>query len=127
MFKRVLNTFLLGTKPVKHFTFNSFMTGTYHIDTSLLICSANQWTGFYMIETSVMKKLLMLKALQITNLITRMFCNSHVIYISITVSFHRWFQCFLQHSFLWIFKPLLRLLQNIKTFIRAVSILQKKK
>ena len=49
------------------------MTGTYHIDTSLLICSANQWTGFYMIETSVMKKLLMLKALQITNLIKRMF------------------------------------------------------
>ena len=73
MFKRVLNTFLLGTKPVKNFTFDSFMTGTYHIDTSLLICSANQWTGFYMIETSVMKKLLMLKALQITNLIKRMF------------------------------------------------------
>ena len=30
-----------------------------HIDTSLLICSTNQWTGFYMIGTSsVMKELI---------------------------------------------------------------------
>ena len=29
----------------------------YHIETSLLIFSANQWTGFYVIETSVMKEL----------------------------------------------------------------------
>ena len=29
----------------------------YHIETSPLICRANQWTGFYMITTSVMKKL----------------------------------------------------------------------
>ena len=27
----------------------------YHIKTSTLICSANQWTGFYMIRTSFMK------------------------------------------------------------------------
>ena len=34
------------------------MTGSpYHIETSPLICSANQWTGFYMIGTSVMKEL----------------------------------------------------------------------
>ena len=30
-----------------------------HIDTSLLICSANQWTSVYMIETSVMKELIL--------------------------------------------------------------------
>ena len=31
--------------------------GTHDIETSPLICTANQWTGFYMIRTSVMKKL----------------------------------------------------------------------
>ena len=30
--------------------------GLYHIETSPLICSANQWTGFYIIGTSVMKE-----------------------------------------------------------------------
>ena len=29
------------------------------IDTSLLICSANQWTSVYMIETSVLKELIL--------------------------------------------------------------------
>ena len=29
----------------------------YHIEVSPLICSANQWTGFYMIETSIIKGL----------------------------------------------------------------------
>ena len=31
--------------------------GRYHIETSLLICRANQWTGFYMITASVLKGL----------------------------------------------------------------------
>ena len=31
--------------------------GLYHIETSPLICCANQWTNFYMIKTSVMKEL----------------------------------------------------------------------
>ena len=31
--------------------------GPYHIETSTLICRANQWTGFHIIETSVMKEL----------------------------------------------------------------------
>ena len=31
--------------------------GCYHIETSPLICSANQWTGFYVITASVMKGL----------------------------------------------------------------------
>ena len=31
--------------------------GSYHIETSPLVCSANQWTSFYMIGTSVMKEL----------------------------------------------------------------------
>ena len=29
----------------------------HHIETTTLICYANQWTGFYMAETSVMKEL----------------------------------------------------------------------
>ena len=31
--------------------------GPYHIETSPLICSANQWTGFCMKGTSIMKQL----------------------------------------------------------------------
>ena len=31
--------------------------GPYHIETSPLICTVNQWTGFYMIGTSIIKKL----------------------------------------------------------------------
>ena len=33
----------------------------YYIETSPLICRTNQWTGFYMIRTSVMKELTPLK------------------------------------------------------------------
>ena len=33
----------------------------YHIETSPLICFANQWTGFYMREDSVMKGLIALE------------------------------------------------------------------
>ena len=36
----------------------SFMTGPYHIETSPLICTGNQWTGFYMKGSSVMKELI---------------------------------------------------------------------
>ena len=31
--------------------------GRYYIETSALICSANQWTGFYMTKDSIMKEL----------------------------------------------------------------------
>ena len=31
--------------------------GPYNLETSLLICKANQWTGVYMLGTSVMKEL----------------------------------------------------------------------
>ena len=31
--------------------------GRYRIETSQLICFANQWTGFYMITASVIKEL----------------------------------------------------------------------
>ena len=42
--------------PVTYFElFND--GGRYHIETSTWICSANQWTGFYMITASVMKEL----------------------------------------------------------------------
>ena len=36
------------------------MRGSYHIETSPLICTTNQWTSFYMIGTSVMKELLLM-------------------------------------------------------------------
>ena len=32
---------------------------TYHMETSLLICRANQWAGFYMVGTSIMKELML--------------------------------------------------------------------
>ena len=32
--------------------------GRYHIETSPLICGANQWTVFYMITASVFKELI---------------------------------------------------------------------
>ena len=31
--------------------------GRYHMETSPLICRANQWTGFYIITASVLKEL----------------------------------------------------------------------
>ena len=37
--------------------YNSCMTQVPVIETSPVICSANQWTGFYMIGNSVMKEL----------------------------------------------------------------------
>ena len=37
--------------------FNSFHDGVpYHMETSPLNCSVNQWTGFYMIGTPIMKE-----------------------------------------------------------------------
>ena len=43
------------------FLVKSFLTLSrrrpHHTETKQLICSANQWTGFYMIGTSVMKEL----------------------------------------------------------------------
>ena len=37
------------------FTFHD--GGRYHIETRPVMCSANQWTGFYMITASAMKYL----------------------------------------------------------------------
>ena len=34
------------------------MGGPYHIETSQLICYENQWTGFYMAGTYIMKELI---------------------------------------------------------------------
>ena len=47
----------------QYFFYKLFLDGgRYHIETSPspLICSANQWTGFYMITASVMKELTVL-------------------------------------------------------------------
>ena len=49
-------------KSSYHFVLELFQNrGRYHIETSPLICSANQWTGFYMITASVLKGLFLLK------------------------------------------------------------------
>ena len=40
-----------------HFLTPSWRRSNYRIETSPLIWSANQWTGFYMIRTSIMKEL----------------------------------------------------------------------
>ena len=36
---------------------NFFKTGPYHIETSPLICRANQWISFCMIGSSIMKEI----------------------------------------------------------------------
>ena len=58
VFRKVPELAPQATTPI-HFIF--FLKihdgGLYHIETSPLICFANQWTGFYMIEASVMKGL----------------------------------------------------------------------
>ena len=51
-----LNKLLTTNQPK-----NDFLTlhgrGCYYIEASPLICSENQWTGFYMIMVPVMKEL----------------------------------------------------------------------
>ena len=42
---------------------------SYHIETSPLICSANQWTDFFMIGTSAMKELKLLRIKDLWGLI----------------------------------------------------------
>ena len=44
-------------------------TLSHHIETSLLICRANQWTGFYMIGASVMKELIFFFTTSLTEVI----------------------------------------------------------
>ena len=42
-----------------------FITGSYYIETSPLICSLNQWTGFFMLGTSVVKEVKSLTIIRI--------------------------------------------------------------
>ena len=51
--------------------------GRYNIETSPLICKANQWTGFYMITASVMKELIY-KQLKNNTFQVNNFNNFHV-------------------------------------------------
>ena len=49
----------LGINSVHFLKYRHFHDGgAYHIETSPLIWSVNQWTGFYMLEISVMKELI---------------------------------------------------------------------
>ena len=47
--------FLYDTTTLLNYLFYDRVS--YHLETSPLICTANQWTGFYMIGTSIMKDL----------------------------------------------------------------------
>ena len=47
----------------------------YHIGTSPLVCRTNQWTGFYMIWTSVMKDLNNSSKLDFLSLKIKISCN----------------------------------------------------
>ena len=55
MYYNYVRIALVGALILLHHLF--YHSGPYHIETSLLICRANQWTGVYMIGTSVMKEL----------------------------------------------------------------------
>ena len=46
---------LIGTISCSHQPFHD--GGCYHIETSPIICSTNQWTGFHMVRNSVRKEL----------------------------------------------------------------------
>ena len=59
MFVGVPNASLNVTKYLKPYKLHNLFHGggSYHIESSSLICYASQWTGFNMIGTSVMKEL----------------------------------------------------------------------
>ena len=67
-FHIILSDYLSFWKLV-HCWFNSYDGGPYHIKTSPLICSASQWTGFYMIGSSVMKELILKIGLALEGLV----------------------------------------------------------
>ena len=41
-----------------------YVGGPNHIESSTFICKANQWTGFYMIRTCVIKNLILFETFQ---------------------------------------------------------------
>ena len=47
--------------------------GSYYVETSPLICRANKWTGFYMIGTSVKKKLVLSLLIWLVSLLDLVF------------------------------------------------------
>ena len=54
--------------------------GRYHIETSPLICRANQWTGFYMISAFVMKELKQDIFIRLKYIFENIFYNKHDTY-----------------------------------------------
>ena len=61
MFGHLLNIMHERVKDLKCYLLDFLDEGPYHIETGPLICNPNQWTGFYMVGTSVVKELLKLK------------------------------------------------------------------
>ena len=60
----------LFTKKLKYFV-NLLMTNVpHHIETSQLICSANQLTGFYVMKTLVVKRLKYAIKYQVSDFLT---------------------------------------------------------
>ena len=63
LFKCIVNAFLSneGFETILIFFLELFHDrGRYHVENSPLICSANHWTGFYMITAFIMKELIKL-------------------------------------------------------------------
>ena len=100
--------------------------GPYHIETSPLICSPNQWTGFYMIGTSVMKKCIVQNHNRNTRSAFKIYSKTtktpeHVSVIvllplMLTLKrFHTLFWCF--HCLLWISKCHLRFSVVSSTYV----------
>ena len=50
---QIISKLIYSSGYIAYYVFHD--GGRCHIETSPLICSANQWTGFYMITASIMK------------------------------------------------------------------------
>ena len=61
--------------------------GCYHIENSPLICSANQWTGFYMITASVMKGLMIIWSDRKKRQLRRLAEKGHVCYMQLSETY----------------------------------------
>ena len=80
-----INKYITGNQSLIQISiviFNSFMTEVpIIIETSPFICSANQWTDFYMVGTSVIKEL------NLTKCIVKM-CEFDVVWQNAELLFH---------------------------------------
>ena len=67
-------------------TLTLHVEGPYHIITSPLICSANQWTGFYMRGTSVMKEIFITQLLSYFHFKSPFFFNCFYLHLQSNIT-----------------------------------------